>query len=203
MTQTNTASIYAHALLTSFTAFTLMTLALLLSGCNASTSVGVGMGSGGTRVGVGVGGGQSGVGVRSGTLGVAVSTYGDYLRNGPNEAYDTNKLGVKALTDGKYQAARELFDITLENYPNHPDATYYKGITLIYLEERTAGFTLLKQYKDSTYYRMSTEVQKSAAYLEKKPELTPEKIHKVLNKSRSDGYKMDMRMREELRPGNL
>ncbi|BCS90188.1 tetratricopeptide repeat protein [Pseudodesulfovibrio sediminis] len=201
MTQTNTICKKRKVALPALVAVTLLTVMLMLSACNST--VGVGMGSSGTRVGVGVGNGRSGVGIATGGFGVSLNSYGDFLRNGPNEAYDTNKLGVKALNESKYQAARELFEITLENYPNHPDATYYLGITLIYLEEREAGFSLLKQYKDSNNYRMYTEVQKSAAYLEKKPELTPEKIHRVLNKNRSDGYKADQEQRWELRSGDL
>ncbi|MGE4192691.1 MAG: tol-pal system YbgF family protein [Pseudodesulfovibrio sp.] len=172
--------------------------ALFLTGC--VTGVGVGVGTSGTSVGVGIGGGRTSVGVGvSGGLGASINSYGDFLNNGPNEAYLNNKAGIKQLDDGNFEAARTIFTDTLEKYPDLPDSTYYLGLTLIYLGEREAGFGLLKTYRDPYYYRGTSAVQRMAAYLEKKPELTPEEIHKAMNRERRDGYDRDAQERLEMR----
>ena len=188
MTQTNTTSRLA-----------VLALLLLVTGCVAGTSVGVGMGGGNTRLGVGMGAGGTSVGVGVGGFGLSMNAYGDFLNNGPNEAYTNNKVGINQLLEGKYDDARKTFETTLEKYPEQPDATYYLGLTLIYLDQRKAGFTLLKSYREQYYYRGTSAVQRMAAYLEKKPELTAREIHKAMNRERVDGYKQDAREREELR----
>jgi tetratricopeptide (TPR) repeat protein len=175
-------------------------LALPLTACmGSSLGVGVGMGTGGGGIGVGVGAGSTSVGVGTGGFGVSLNSYGDFLNNGPNEAYLNNKAGIKQLNDGNYEAARKIFTDTLEKYPDLPDSTYYLGLTLIYLDQREAGFGLLKTYREPLYYRATSAVQRSAAYLEKKPELTAEKIHKVMNKERRDGFDRDLQERMERR----
>lgn len=167
----------------------------LLTGC--VTGVGVGVGTSGTRVGVG--GGRTSVGVgMGGGLGASVNSYGDFLNNGPNEAYLNNKAGIKQLDDENFDAARKIFTDTLEKYPDLPDSTYYLGLTLIYLGEREAGFGLLKTYRDPHFYRGTSAVQRMAAYLEKKPELTAEEIHKAMNRERRDGYDQDALERREM-----
>ncbi|WFS63620.1 hypothetical protein LF599_05500 [Pseudodesulfovibrio thermohalotolerans] len=180
-------------------AFAALLAALLLAGCQGSSfGVGVGMGGGsGTRVGVGVGAGTTSVGVGAGGFGVSLNSYGDFLNNGPNEAYLNNKAGIKQLNDGNFDAARKIFTDTLEKYPDLPDSTYYLGLTLIYQGEREAGFGLLKTYREPLYYRATSAVQRMAAYLEKKPELTAEKIHKTMNKERREGFDWDRRERLE------
>ncbi|EGB16549.1 hypothetical protein DND132_3346 [Pseudodesulfovibrio mercurii] len=173
---------------------------LLLAACVNTLGVGVGVGNnGGTRVGVGMGAGTTSVGVGAGGFGVALNTYGDFLNNGPNEAYLNNKAGIKQLNDGNLDAARKIFTDTLEKYPDLPDSTYYLGLTLIYQGERETGFGLLKTYREPLYYRATSAVQRMAAYLEKKPELTAEKIHKTMNKERREGFDQDLRERMEMR----
>lgn len=177
-------------------------LALLLAGCvGSSLGVGGGVGTGGGGIGVGVGAGSTSVGVGAGGFGVSLNSYGDFLNNGPNEAYLNNKAGIKQLNDGNFEAARKIFTDTLEKYPDLPDSTYYLGLTFIYLGQREAGFGLLKTYREPLYYRATSAVQRTAAYLEKKPELTAEKIHKVMNKERRDGFDRDLRERMEMRRG--
>lgn len=175
---------------------TLLASALFLSGC--VTGVGLGVGTSGTRVGVGIGTGSTSVGVGAGGFGASINSSGDFLNNGPNEAYLKNKAGIKQLNDENFDAARKIFTDTLGKYPDLPDSTYYLGLTLIYLGEREAGFGLLKTYRDQYYYRGTAAVQRMAAYLEKKPELTPEEIHKAMNRERRDGYDQDVRERQEL-----
>ncbi|MCJ2162985.1 MULTISPECIES: tetratricopeptide repeat protein [unclassified Pseudodesulfovibrio] len=188
MKQTNSAS-------------TLIFLAVLLvlSGCVTGTSVGVGMGGGNTRVGVGMGTGGTSVGMGVGGFGLSLNSHGDFLNNGPNEAYTNNKVGINQLLEGKYDDARKTFEDTLQKYPNQPDATYYLGLTFIYQGDREAGFALLKGYREQYYYRGTSAVQRMAAHLEKKPELSAEEIHKAMNRERVDGYKQDIRERQELR----
>jgi tetratricopeptide (TPR) repeat protein len=177
-------------------------LALLLAGCvGSSLGVGVGVGTGGGGVGVGIGAGSTSVGVGAGGFGVSLNSSGDFLNNGPNEAYLNNKAGIKQLNDGNYEAARKIFTDTLEKYPDLPDSTYYLGLTLIYMGRREAGFGLLKTYREPLYYRATSAVQRMSAYLEKKPELTAEEIHKAMNRERRDGFDRDLRERMELQRG--
>ncbi|WP_338669974.1 tetratricopeptide repeat protein [Pseudodesulfovibrio methanolicus] len=177
-------------------------LALLLAGCvGSSLGVGVGVGTGGGGVGVGIGAGSTSVGVGAGGFGVSLNSSGDFLNNGPNEAYLNNKAGIKQLNDGNFEAARKIFTDTLEKYPDLPDSTYYLGLTLIYLGQREAGFGLLKTYREPLYYRATSAVQRMAAYLEKKPELTAEEIHKAMNRERRDGFDRDLRERMEMQRG--
>ncbi|WP_207264354.1 hypothetical protein [Desulfovibrio sp. Huiquan2017] len=172
-------------------------LASLLPTACVGTSLGVGVGTGGTRVGVGVGTGSTSVGVGVGGFGIALNSSGDFLNNGPNEAYLNNKAGIKQLNDGNFEAARKIFTDTLEKYPDLPDSTYYLGLTLIYLDQRETGFGLLKTYREPLYYRATSAVQRMAAYLEKKPELTAEEIHKAMNRERRDGFNRDLDERLE------
>jgi tetratricopeptide (TPR) repeat protein len=197
MKQTNTISRHSGTAPRLLALFSLLA-SLLLTGCvGSSLGVGVGVGTGGGGVGVGIGAGSTSVGVGAGGFGVSLNSSGDFLNNGPNEAYLNNKAGIKQLNDGNYEAARKIFTDTLEKYPDLPDSTYYLGLTLIYLGQREAGFGLLKTYREPLYYRATSAVQRSAAYLEKKPELTAEKIHKVMNKERRDGFDRDLQERLE------
>ncbi|MEZ7195783.1 tetratricopeptide repeat protein [Pseudodesulfovibrio karagichevae] len=185
-----------------FSALFSLLAALLLAGCvGSSLGVGVGVGTGGGGVGVGVGAGTTSVGVGAGGFGVSLNSTGDFLNNGPNEAYLNNKAGIKQLNDGNFEAARKIFTDTLEKYPDLPDSTYYLGLTLIYLGQREAGFGLLKTYREPLFYRATSAVQRMAAYLEKKPELTAEEIHKAMNRERRDGFDRDLRERRELQYG--
>jgi len=153
----------------------LFCLIFLLPACN---NVGVG-------VGVGTGGGGS-------RFGMAISTQLDFLRGGNRDAWASNKRGLEEFQAKDYAAAKETFEYTLKSYPEDPDATYYLGLSLIYLGERQEGYTYLKQYKDSNS-RTQQEVRWWADYCEKKPELTPEAIHRTLKKARAEGYNQDRR----------
>lgn len=162
----------------------------ILAGCNT-----IGVGIGGSSGGVYVGSDRVGGGVAVGSgMAVAVNSYGDFLYSGNGEAYANNKVGLKALLDGNYVEARNVFEATLNKYPSNPDAVYYLGLTLIYLNERDAGYALLLQYSDPSKNRIAQEVKWWAAYCQKKPELTPKKIHEVMNRARGEGYQ---RQREE------
>ena len=179
--------------------FMILLLLTMAYGCN--TSLGVGMGTGTTRVGVGMGGGGTsvGVGAYSGSA-VTLTAYKDFLNNGPNAIYTSNKQGVTALNNGDYDTAANIFENNLQQFPNHPDSTYYLGLTRIYQGDREAGFALLRTYRDPDNYRMTSEVQRSANMLEPKTDLTPKKIHEVMNKNRYDGYQREMRERMDMRP---
>lgn len=143
----------------------------LLASCNTvGTTVGVGTGTG---------------------AGISFSTYGDFLYSGNSEAYGNNRRGLREFLNKDYFAAREIFKGTLDKYPTNPDAIYYLGLTLIYLEEREAGYGVLRQYRDPYKTRVQQEVLWWANYCEKKPELTAEKVHRTMNKARSEGYKRD------------
>lgn len=147
------------------------TLLLALPGCNmVGGSVGVGTGSG---------------------MGISFSSYGDFLYSGNGETYANNRRGLKELLNKDYFAAREIFKASLEMSPGNPDATYYLGLTFIYLDERAAGYSLLSQYRDPFKIRIAQEVHWWANYCSKKPDLTPEKIHRVMNNARTDGYQRD------------
>lgn len=180
--------------------FFALTILLLTSGCQVGTSVGMGVGTGNTRVGIGMGGGGTSIGVGYSGLGVRMSSAKDYLNSGPNEAFRNNETGVGQLLDGDYEAARATFEATLADYPDQPDAVYYLGLTHIYLDEREEGFTLLKSYREPNHYRATRAVQDTAAYLEKKPELDAETIHKTMNRERMDGFNRDRENRWERMP---
>lgn len=169
----------------------LLTLVILLTGCNmVGVSVGTRSGSGGVSVNTGTGG--TGVRVSTGAgIAVGVNSSGDFLYSGNGEAYATNKRGLREMLDKQYETARSTFEANLEKYPGNPDATYYLGLTLIYLGEREAGFARLLQYRDTFKIRITQEVKWWAEYCRKKPELTPEDIHRVLNKARNEGYIKD------------
>ena len=144
-------------------------LVLLCAGCNmVGASVGAGSTSG---------------------MGVSFSSYGDFLYSGPGKAYANNKKGLLQFLDKDYPAARKTFEATLESYPGNPDAIYYLGLTKIFLDEREAGYTLLRSYHDPYNLRITQEVVWWANYCAKKPELTPDKIYKTLNKARGEGYR--------------
>lgn len=133
--------------------------------------------------GVGVGGGSGGVGI-------GVSASGDFLRGG--SARTNNQRGLHEFQNKDYEAARKSFEYTLKDYPQDPDATYYLGLTLIYLGEREQGFERLKSYRDSMV-RIQQEVRWWAEYCRKKPEMTPDDIHRTLTKARADGYNENRR----------
>lgn len=172
-------------------------LCILLSACNAS--VGAGGRTGTTRVGGSVGstGGVVGISTSVGP-GVYASSHRDFLRNGPTSVYKNHKQALKAMNNNDFDTAASIFENTLKDIPAHPDATYFLGLTRIHQGQREEGFTLLKSYRDPDYYRMTSEVQRMARYLEKKPELTAKTIHETMNRNRSDGYNRDIRERQEM-----
>ena len=143
----------------------------------------------GATVGVGTGSGH----------GIAMSAYGDFLYSGNGEAYGNNKRGLKMFLAKDFTAAREIFKGTLDKYPTNPDAIYYLGLTLIYQGERDTGYSLLLSYRDTYKNRIAQEVRWWAAYCQKKPELTAEKIHQVMNKARGEGYQQEIRDLQERR----
>lgn len=149
----------------------MISLLALLGACRAaSTTVGVGSQSG---------------------MGVAFSSYGDFLYSGPSGAYQANRRGLLEFLNKDYFAAREIFKATLEQYPGNPDTVYYLGLTLIYMDEREAGFSLLSQYRDPNKFRTTQEVRWWADYCSKKPELTAQKIYETMNKARGEGFQRD------------
>jgi len=132
-------------------------------------------------------GGTIGVGTNSG-VGIAFSAYGDFLYSGNGEAYANNKKGLNEFLAKDFTAARKTFENTLKKYSDNPDATYYLGLTQIYLGDREKGYVLLRSYRDSFNAPIVQNVRWWANYCQKKPELSPEKIHKVMNKARSEGF---------------
>lgn len=172
-------------------------VALLLSACNST--VGVGAGSRGTRVGGSVG--SSGTVVGIGTSigpGVAVSTYADMFLNGPSAVRTAHRSAMERLKKGEYDAAASVFESTLAQYPDHPDATYFLGLTRIYQDRRDEGYALLKSYREPNFYRMTTEVQRTAGFLEKKPDLSADTVRETMNRNRRDGYNQDVREHREM-----
>lgn len=145
---------------------------LAACGSNVGFGVGVGTGGGNTRFGVGV------------------STNMDFLRGQNSGAVANNRRGLEEFRAGKYEEARKSFEYTLKDYPDDPDATYYLGLSLIYLGEREKGLTLLKNYKDSKI-RIQQDVRWWAGYCEKNPKMTAEEIHKTMKKARAEGYNKD------------
>lgn len=163
---------------------------LALGACNKSISIGTRTGNTGIRVSTGTTG--SGVGIYTGSgMAMAVNSHNDFLYSGNSEAYRTNKEGLKALLDKEYEKARSTFEANLKKYPGNPDAMFYLGLTLIYLDDREAGYAQLLNYRDPYKVRISQDVRWWAAYCQKKPELTPDKIHQVMNKARVEGYNRD------------
>jgi len=168
----------------------LFIIAFILTGCNLAG--GVGVGTGGGTIGVGAGGGGVTVGAATGSgMGVAFSSYGDFLYSGNGKAYSNNKKGLREFLDKNYIEAQKTFEKTLSDYPANPDAMYYLGLTLIFLDDRDAGYSLLIHYRDPFKTRVTQEVKWWANYCQKKPELTAEKIYHVMNKARGEGYKRD------------
>lgn len=169
----------------------------LLTACNAT--VGAGGRTGTTHVGGSVGSTGSVVGIGNSVgPGLAVSTYRDTLHNGPRAVRNSHKAALDALKKGNHDTAATIFETTLKNHPEHPDATYYLGLVRIYQERRDEGFALLKSYRDPDYYRMTTAVQRTAKRLEQNPDLSPEKVHDALNRERNDGYNRDVRERRDM-----
>jgi len=160
-------------------------LSILFAGCRMGTSVGGR--SGGVSVGTSRAGTTVGIGTGTG-FAVSYSSYGDFLYSGNNEAYANNKKGLKAFLAKDYPAAANIFQTTLAAYPDNPDATYYLGLTNIFLNEREKGYALLSNYRDSLNNRIASEVRWWAGYCRKKPELTAEKVYRTMNKARSEGY---------------
>ncbi|MBG0790401.1 MAG: tetratricopeptide repeat protein [Desulfovibrionaceae bacterium] len=168
-----------------------------MTACN--TTVGVGGRTGTTRVGGSVGSTGSVVGIGTGVgSGVAIATYRDLFLNGPSDARKAHRKAMEDLKNGHYDAAAAVFENTLQRYPAHPDATYFLGLTRIYQGRREDGYALLKSYKEPNFFRMTTEVQRTAAYLENKPELSADKIRETMNRNRNDGYNRDLREHREM-----
>lgn len=170
----------------------LFLLAVLLSACN--TTVGAGGRTGSTRVGGSVGstGSMVGIGTSIGPNPIVVS-YGDRLFSGPSAVRVNHQSGVKALQNSDYDTAAAIFEETLKAYPTHSDATYYLGLTRIYQGQREIGFALLKSYREPDHYRMTTDVQRMAEFLEKKEDVPAKTVHQTLNRYRIDGYNRDLR----------
>lgn len=147
-------------------------LTLPACGPNVGVGVGVGVGSGTTRVGMGI------------------STQVDFLRGQNRGAVANNRRGLEEFRAEDYEAARRSFEYTLKNYPDDPDATYYLGLSLIYLGEREAGLDRLKQYEDDKF-RIQQNVRWWAGYCEKHPDMTPVEIHKAMKKARAEGHNRD------------
>lgn len=182
-------------------------LALLLLGAlmAACTSTGSTVSkTGPTRVGASVGstGGVTGIGT-SIKPNMEMITHKDLIINGPSSIRRTHKEAVETLKSGNYATAGRVFEDTLKAYPDHPDATYFLGITRIYQGKREAGFTLLKSYRDREYYRMTQEVRRMAAFLEQElaegKKLTAMTIHNTMNRYRTDGYNRDQNELKEHR----
>lgn len=125
-------------------------------------------------------------------MAVSFSSYGDFLYSGPSKAYASNKRGLTLFMNKDYPAAREAFEGTLKEYPGNPDATYYLGLTQIFLDQRDTGFDTLGKYHDPLNIRITQEVVWWAKYCAKRPQLTPEKIREVLNKGRGEGYRQQI-----------
>lgn len=142
---------------------------------------------------------QTTVGVRSGGSGISLSSYGDFFTSSSGGVYSYNREGLSQLLDNQYKAAETTFRQALEKYPSNPDSVYYLGLTLIYEEKRDEGYELLSTYRDPHRFRVTSEVQRMAAYLSKKPELTPKKIHEVMNKTRVDAFNRHYRERNDIR----
>lgn len=141
---------------------------------------------------------QTSVGIGTlGGAGVSLSSYGDALYYGPSQAYEANRRGLETLLGGNDAAAETIFRDTLTRYPDNPDTIYYLGLTLIYLEKRKEGYAMLRTFRDPHRYRVTQAVHWWADYLEKKPDLTPKKIHETLNKNRVDAMNRDSRERWE------
>lgn len=141
--------------------------------------------------------GSVGVGTRGG-FGVVLSSYGDALFSS-GSSYENNRRGVQELAEENYTGAEKTFQATLDKDPTNPDAVYYMGLTLIYLDKRETGYALMKTYRDPLRYRVTQAVQWWANYLEKKPELSPKKIHEVMNKNRMEAYNREYRERDDIR----
>lgn len=174
---------------------------LMASGCRVGTTVGVGTGGGsGTSVGVSTGAGRTSVGVGLGRGAVVYSSYDDFLYSGTGAAYSNNRKGMKLFLDKKYSEARAVFQATLEQTPGEPDAQYYHGMCLIFLEQREAGLNQIAAYRDPFNPRISSEVKWWANYCRNKPNMTAEQTYRTLNKARAEGYKRQQdEERERLR----
>ncbi|SOB60826.1 conserved protein of unknown function [Pseudodesulfovibrio profundus] len=152
----------------------------------------------GGQVTVGTGSGMAGVSARAGVT-IQFGLHGDYLYNTNSKAYSNNKRGLSAFRDADYLAAKQIFQSTLDTYPNNSDATFYLGLTMIYLDEREQGFDLLASYEDSYSNRIKQEVLWWADYCRKKPEMTAEKIHHTMTRNRAQAYRETERFYYERR----
>lgn len=147
-------------------ALALLVPLVILGGCLAYGSVGVGSTSG---------------------MGVAFGSYGDFLHSGPEAAYRSNRAGLRAFLDGDYSTARTHFDATLEQYPGNPDAVFYLGLTLMHLDEREQGFAVLATFREPFDMRVTQEVRWWTDYCRKRPDMTPETIRRTLVRARAEG----------------
>ncbi|WP_285905510.1 tetratricopeptide repeat protein [Pseudodesulfovibrio pelocollis] len=172
------------------TTLTLLAALTMLTGCLSYGAVGVG-----TNSGVGVG-----VGTASG-MGVSLSSYGDFLHSGPDAAYRINREGFRAFLDGDYPTARTHFDATLDQYPGNPDAVFYLGLTLMFLDELDQGFAVLATYREPFNTRITQEVRWWTGYCRKRPDMTPETIRKTLVRARAEGLARERQERWEDRRG--
>jgi TolA-binding protein len=82
----------------------------------------------------------------SGKLDLALQEFGDYLRCYGNTDLAPNSqyyIGWIHYSQGDYPSAVKDFDAVLEKYPDNnnkmPDAFYYKGLTLVKMNQRTAA----------------------------------------------------------------
>lgn len=130
-----------------------------------------------------------GVGVTEGGSGAYVSTSNQFLiYTGPPEAFRMNRAGLELFKAGSYPDAVKKFQATLAQYPGHPDAVYYLGLSLIGKDERSKGFELLTNFQDKNNYRVASEVRWWATYLQKKPELSAKEIFPTMRRIRAEAY---------------
>ncbi|MUM76243.1 hypothetical protein GKC30_01195 [Pseudodesulfovibrio sp. F-1] len=162
------------------TSLPLLAALILLAGCLAHGTVGVGAASG---------------------MGVALSSYGDFLHSGPDAAYRNNRDGLQAFLRGDYATARTRFDATLEQHPGNPDAVFYLGLTLMFLDEREQGFAVLATYREPFKTRVAQEVSWWTDYCRKRPDMSPETIRQTLVRARAEGLATERRERWERRRG--
>jgi len=163
----------------------LFLLAGFLAACNTTTGAGGSVGSTST-------GAMVGIGISAGPDSTLI-VYRDELFNGPSAVRISHRKALKALREGDYATAAALFEATLKNYPAHPDATYYLGLTRIYQSRREAGFKLLKSYRDPDHFRITKWVQKMAEFMEEKEDITSETVHRTLNRYRTDAFNQELR----------
>ncbi|QGY40704.1 hypothetical protein GM415_11405 [Pseudodesulfovibrio cashew] len=141
-----------------------------------------GLSTGCTTVGVGAG-------VGTGSGGILVSSRNDYLYPG-SRVYADNRKGLNLFLARKFEEANATFTTALKASPIDPDATFYLGLTRVYLGQRDAGLALLDKYQDPKF-RVQDEVRWWAGYCRKKPEMTPDDVKRAMVNARAEGFMRD------------